>query len=83
LLRRCRRRFAPRCRREDACAYRNAILIAPEIPFAAWRVHATAADWFARRRNKAKAEAHRARRDRILRELAASLPETLRASMSA
>ncbi|HEY1338234.1 MAG TPA: AAA family ATPase [Bryobacteraceae bacterium] len=60
-----------------------AVVTAHEIPFAAWRVHATAADWFARRRNKAKAETHRARRDRILRELAASLPETLRASMPA
>jgi hypothetical protein len=68
---------------KKACTYCNAILISPEIPFAAWRLHATVADWFARRRNKAKAETHRARRDRILREPAASLPETLRASMPA
>jgi DNA-binding winged helix-turn-helix (wHTH) protein/tetratricopeptide (TPR) repeat protein len=55
------------------------------VPFAAWRVHRTASELYGKAGNRTKSEEHRARADRIIGELADSLPaaEPLRRSLLA
>ena len=46
-----------------------------EVPLAAWRVHATAADLYARMRNRSRAEQHRELSRATVMTLANSLPQ--------